>query len=156
MSPAVNSNVNGLWLRLTLSTVGILAASILVAAGIACLGVIGYLALSEVTPPLFAASMAFLSAVSVTALASVATHALLTRARLAPPAAQSLAQSPSSPSDNQLLTAISGVIGAELSSTIRAHPYEAALASLVAGFAIGAVPGLRDGLLQLFVKRQGL
>jgi len=130
-----------IWLRVAGMTAGILAAGIVTAAFTVLVGVAGYVAISDVSTPLVAGVAVGCGALILLACVVGGVYLVMRRppVTVAPP--------------DRLLSEIASMCGGELASAIRKRPTESALLCLAAGFAVGAVPGLRHGLLDILAKR---
>jgi hypothetical protein len=127
---------------------GVLLLAISLAAGLLLAGVVLawavglYLALSEAVGP----ALALLLASGIPLLAGIS-------AVVAMPffvRRQSLRRA--YPEGEDALGELGAVAGSQLHALIGAHPRKAAMASLLAGFAVGASPDLRQALLKLLKR----
>lgn len=137
--------MNALWLRLTIATALLVAVAVIIAALLAFVGVVSYLAMRDAVSPTFAAVMTGFATLILLCGLALAIYSALKPLR-------TMAKRFSDPRET-LIADITGIIGGQLGPTIKEHPYQSALVSLAAGFSVGAVPELRDIVTKLLLKR---
>lgn len=131
--------------RLAVLAVSLLAAAIVIVAGVAFLCGALYLALLAVATPPIAALATGLAAFAIALLILLAGYIFSSR----PHAAAKRRQGGGTGSQRPLAMELGGLAGDEFAAFARKHPAAAASVSLLAGFAVGFSPSLRKALRDL-------
>ncbi|MBY0509196.1 MAG: hypothetical protein K2P94_03500 [Rhodospirillaceae bacterium] len=116
----------------------VFGAIVLLGGVVVALAVAVYLALIDVLPPAPA-----LVAASVVPLAASVAGLLVASKCMQAPARRAR------PTNETLLAELGNLAGGQFSNLLGTHPRKTAMASLLAGFAVGASPELRRALLNL-------
>lgn len=135
--------------RLMLILVGLVAAMLVLVIAIAFLCGAMYLALRDVATQPIAALLSGLAALAISALIVLSAHLVAGGPGSFPKRGLHRDGRPASDDEHRLAAEAASVVGEEIASIMRLHARGTVLASLLAGFAVGASPRLRRVLREL-------